>query len=124
MTTARTLALYLFMAALGAGASLVGIGHADNEPKPEARPAAPSPAVSQANQLSDAFAQVAEKVSPSVVTIQIEGSVDPSAQPQLPFPFFGMQPQQQPQLQRGSGSGVVLRADGAILTNNHVVQNA
>jgi Do/DeqQ family serine protease len=76
-------------------------------------------------QLSDAFAEVAARVSPSVVTIQVEGRADPSELPQFPFPFFGRElPQQRPELQRGSGSGVVLRADGAILTNNHVVEHA
>jgi hypothetical protein len=56
MTTPRNLALYLLLAAIGAGASL-GVGHADNDPKAQTRPAPPSAAVSQANQLSDAFAR-------------------------------------------------------------------
>jgi serine protease Do len=37
------------------------------------------------------------------------------------FPFGG--PQEQG-VQKGSGSGVVISADGAVLTNNHVVENA
>lgn len=37
--------------------------------------------------------------------------------------FFGLR-QQQPQLTAGFGSGVILSADGFIVTNNHVIENA
>jgi Do/DeqQ family serine protease len=81
-------------------------------------------AVSRASQLSDAFASVAESVSPSVVTIKIEAKQEmPQA---FRIPFFGGDPDQQRQqgIVKGSGSGVVFRSDGAILTNNHVVEHA
>jgi serine protease Do len=137
-TRLRTLSTYLIIAALGAGGSLAvvqaegrgGGGTIGAAPAAPAAPVAPvptaplSPAASQAVQLSDAFAAVAEQVSPSVVTIQVEGRAGAQDPSQLPFPFFGREVPQRPELQRGSGSGVVLRADGAILTNNHVVQNA
>jgi serine protease Do len=81
-----------------------------------------SEAVNRATQLSDAFADVAERVSPSVVTIKVE------AKQELPdmFKFFGRGgggdgPQGNVQ---GSGSGVIFTADGSILTNNHVVEKA
>jgi serine protease Do len=96
-----------------------------------------------------AFASVANKVSPSVVNIQVEGR-DPQGKftspfgDQFPFgedffrrffgqPFPGTPPgsgQQQPRIQ-GQGSGFVFAAEKGllsnktwILTNNHVVENA
>ena len=74
-----------------------------------------SAAVEQAAVLSNAFSQVAEKVSPAVVSIKVE------AKAELPQGFFfGRRPESSV---RG-GSGFVFRADGAILTNNHVVDGA
>ncbi|HEX9297930.1 MAG TPA: trypsin-like peptidase domain-containing protein, partial [Polyangiaceae bacterium] len=74
----------------------------------------------EARRLSDAFAAVAEKVSPSVV--QIEVSVREQTSQVVRWyknPSNGEAP-----VQRGMGSGVIFNADGAILTNNHVVEDA
>jgi serine protease Do len=83
--------------------------------------------IATAQQLGVAFSHIAEQVSPSVVSIQVEVKGQSRGMSEgfggmLPFPF-GRQ-QQEPGIQKGSGSGMVLTADGAILTNNHVVENA
>ncbi len=82
--------------------------------------------------LSDAFAAVAEAVRPSVVFVRASrsdktaGQNDNKAQPRVPpgfEPFFNM-PRRRPEFEQGSGSGFVVSKDGYILTNNHVVEDA
>jgi Do/DeqQ family serine protease len=81
--------------------------------------------IATANQLGVAFSRVAQQASPSVVSIQVEVK---RPQPNFGFFFpFGGSPDGQQGgggIQRGGGSGMVLSADGAILTNNHVIENA
>lgn len=84
-----------------------------------AAPAAPAPPATttamQLRALSNAFVDVAEKVSPTVV--QIEVSI---AKPEATATRW----LKEDAIARGTASGVIFSVDGAILTNNHVIEEA
>ncbi len=89
-----------------------------------------SPARQQAISLEQAFQEVFDSVSPSVVSIATERTVKLKNNP-FPFdPFFeqfgggGMgRGQEFKQKQSGLGSGVILNDEGFILTNEHVIRD-
>ena len=108
----------------------------------------PSEALKLAQQLNQAFVEVAESVSQSVVIVRVANKpqvLGGDGNPNGNSPFFDQLPEEyrkfferqqeqreeQPRRSRprgpvfdGQGSGLVYREDGVILTNRHVVENA
>ena len=106
------------------------------EPFNYANPSTPAYLTNQKGALSgipsEGFTMAAEKVLPAVVHIRSIGKAksntggmfDMEEIPETFRRFFGNpEPRQQPK-QEGTGSGVIISADGYIVTNNHVVADA
>ena len=80
------------------------------------------------------FSGVVKRVAPSVVKITTStkarrvATANPALPPGFDHPmfrqFFGQGPEVQTPPQNGLGSGVIISADGYVVTNNHVIQGA
>ncbi len=126
------------LAAVVVAAILFGMilsGGLDFTRRSEADPPAPGPVPAATNNgmpLPD-FAELAEHVVPSVVSVFSADVQDPSERregmPNDPFHFFfGPRDQgeqgNRPRVQRSSGSGFFISSSGEIVTNHHVIDGA
>jgi serine protease Do len=90
-------------------------------PAPKALPSAPA----SMGQVQLSFAPVVKRIAPAVVNVYARSTVQAQANPFFSDPLFSQlfgNPQTRQRVQQSLGSGVIVRADGLVLTNNHVVE--
>ena len=78
-----------------------------------------------AHELNDAYTAVYERVAPAVVVVDVEknGRSGNSANPPDGFDFFFRSPREESeQPDQSEGSGFIIRQDGYIITNGHVIE--
>ncbi len=135
----RQFGLYLGLLALGSGVGFWGHRYLTGEgPSSEGNsvqvvpaalesPTAQRPPVPQAS--INFIAEAVQKVGPAVVRIDASRNLADSMPDSLDRPFFrrffGQDgPMPQPPMQRGTGSGFILSANGRLVTNAHVVEGS
>ena len=89
-------------------------------------PLAPAAVPSSMGQVQMTFAPVVKRIVPAVVNVYAKSVAQVQVNPMFADPlfqrFFGGSPEMRQRVQQSLGSGVIVRADGLIITNNHVVE--
>ena len=113
-----------FLVGIGTASGLGWTGDTVAMPVVDDAPQITEEAIRPALDLSDAFVNIAETVTPAVVRIETRRTARVASSGADPFRrFFNMpDPEDQPRL--SGGSGFLISTDGYVLTNDHVVSDA